>query len=116
MLATRLSSIFELMLDQAPWTNSETISYSTLERPDAISVIIFPNDCTNTFDLGRIGTVSWPLVLLSEFGNCDHIHVPPREPCKKHLAKTAGQTSGPIIPKLCRLIATVGRQNPMGTQ
>ena len=41
MLDTRLSSIFELMLDQAPWASSDTLGYSTLERPGAISVIFF---------------------------------------------------------------------------
>ena len=29
------------MLDQAPWASSDTLGYSTLERPGAISVIFF---------------------------------------------------------------------------
>ena len=36
MLDTSLSSIFELMLNQAPWASSDTLGYSTLERPGAI--------------------------------------------------------------------------------
>ena len=41
MLDTRLSSIFELMMDHAPLASSDTLGYRTLERPGAISVIFF---------------------------------------------------------------------------
>ena len=51
MLDTRMSSIFELMLDQASWTSSDTVGYSTLERPGAISVIFFLDDRPKIFDL-----------------------------------------------------------------
>ena len=41
MFNTRLSSIFELMLDQAPWASSDTLGSITLEHSGAISVIFF---------------------------------------------------------------------------